>query len=365
MSVTGTEKSQRNGDTVAYGLGELYARYGYSQYKMSKFEEYDLYVRNKSFLLSDHMITFTDTDGKLMALKPDVTLSIVKNSKERAEGVSKVYYNENVYRIPRGAPTFKEIMQTGLECIGQLDAYSITEVLSLAAKSLEYISEDYVLDVSDLGILSQILEGAGLSDAEKEQMFGLIGEKNVHGIKAMCNNLQIAPDKCDTICRLVSAKGDCDEIADILADMAQSDEYGLFFSVMRVLKDKFGDKVRIDFSVVGDIRYYNGIVFKGFVSGLPRSILSGGRYDLLMQKMGKRSGAIGFAVYLDEIDTMCDISDQYDADVFVQYSDGCDVNEIYELVEEMIKDGKRVMTGKSVPSSIRYGRLIAVDKEEV
>ena len=67
-------------ERAMYNLRNLYESYGYSQYKMSKFEEYDLYVRNKSFLVSDHIITFTDTDGKLMALKPDVTLSIIKNS---------------------------------------------------------------------------------------------------------------------------------------------------------------------------------------------------------------------------------------------------------------------------------------------
>ena len=67
-------------EAAVYRLRGLYEAYGYSQYKMSKFEEYDLYVQNKSFLVSDHIITFTDTSGKLMALKPDVTLSIVKNT---------------------------------------------------------------------------------------------------------------------------------------------------------------------------------------------------------------------------------------------------------------------------------------------
>ena len=68
-------------------LRRLYGKFGYTQYKMSKFEEYDLYVRNKSFLVSDSVITFTDTNGKLMALKPDVTLSSVKNSKDAPDFV--------------------------------------------------------------------------------------------------------------------------------------------------------------------------------------------------------------------------------------------------------------------------------------
>ena len=46
-------------------LRALYSEYGYRQYKMSKFEEYELYLRNKDFLVSDNVITFTDTDGRL------------------------------------------------------------------------------------------------------------------------------------------------------------------------------------------------------------------------------------------------------------------------------------------------------------
>ena len=66
----------------------VFESYGYRQFRMSKFEEYDLYVRNKDFLLSDKIITFNDTNGKLMALKPDVTLSIIKNSLRRAPSQS-------------------------------------------------------------------------------------------------------------------------------------------------------------------------------------------------------------------------------------------------------------------------------------
>ena len=101
---------------VMLELRALYKKYGYSQFKMSKFEEYDLYVRNKDFLVGDGVITFTDTDGKLLALKPDVTLSIIQNSKDMPGVTQKVYYNENVYRISGSTHTFKEIMQTGLEC---------------------------------------------------------------------------------------------------------------------------------------------------------------------------------------------------------------------------------------------------------
>ena len=123
-------------EKVVYSLRSLYSSYGYSQYKMSKFEEYDLYAANKDFLISDSVITFTDTNGKLMALKPDVTLSIIKNIKDEPEALNKVFYNENVYRISGGSHTYKEIMQAGLECIGDIDLYDIYETVSLSAESL-------------------------------------------------------------------------------------------------------------------------------------------------------------------------------------------------------------------------------------
>ena len=139
-------------ERAEYALRALYRSYGFTQYKMSKFEEYDLYAKNKDFLVSDNVITFTDTDGKLLALKPDVTLSIIKNSKDDLFGVQKVFYNENVYRVSKGTRSFKELMQVGLECIGDIDEKEVCEVLSLAVKSLKTLSNEFVLDISHLAL---------------------------------------------------------------------------------------------------------------------------------------------------------------------------------------------------------------------
>ena len=78
-------------EQVIFRLRSLYSCYGYSRFKMNKFEEYDLYAGNKDFLISDSVLTFTDGNGRLMALKPDVTLSIVKSSRDEPEKVQKLY----------------------------------------------------------------------------------------------------------------------------------------------------------------------------------------------------------------------------------------------------------------------------------
>ncbi len=353
-------KSER----TAYELGALYERYGYSQYKMSKFEEYDLYVRNKSFLVSDHIITFTDTDGKLMALKPDVTLSIVKNSKDSTDGVRKVYYNENVYRVPKGALSFKEIMQSGLECIGDIDDYCVSEVLTLAAKSLEKISHDFVLDVSDMSIISRIVDSLSLSRKGREDVLVCIGEKNLHGIDAVCRAEDVDGARAQTLKELVSSELDCGKMLSILKDTECADEARALASIIEVLASELGARIRIDFSVIADMRYYNGIVFKGFVRGVPTAVLSGGRYDSLMQKMGKGSGAIGFAVYLDAIAELDEIYCEYDTDVFVLYDDNIDVRVISKVVREVAQSGERALAGKKVPEKLKYKSIVDLTKEE-
>ena len=125
-----------------FALRTLYSASGYRSYRMRKFEDYDLYGRNKDFLLSDRVITFTDTNGKLKALKPDVTLSIVKNIEDQPDEVQRLFYDENVYRVSDRTNTFREIMQMGLECIGAANNEAVTEVIDLAEKSLALVAED-------------------------------------------------------------------------------------------------------------------------------------------------------------------------------------------------------------------------------
>ena len=102
-----------SGERTVLALRALYADSGYEYYRMSKFEEYDFYAKNKDFLVSDNVLTFTDVGGRLMALKPDVTLSIIKGCEAEPKGVRKAYYSENVYR-PAADGAFKEILQTVL-----------------------------------------------------------------------------------------------------------------------------------------------------------------------------------------------------------------------------------------------------------
>ena len=67
-------------EQASFALRALYEAAGCRKYHMGRFEEYGLYQENRSFLSSEQVITFTDLDGRLLALKPDVTLSIAKTA---------------------------------------------------------------------------------------------------------------------------------------------------------------------------------------------------------------------------------------------------------------------------------------------
>jgi len=354
-------------EKAIFALRELYSRYGYSQYKMSKFEEYDLYVRNKDFLISDGVITFTDTNGKLMALKPDVTLSIIKNSKDIPGFVQKLYYNENVYRVSDKTHIFKEIMQVGLECIGDIDDYCLCEVLSLAARSLVSISGDAVLDISHLGVLSAVFDNANIPEDQRDDLMKLIGEKNTHELLRACDRLGVDKDKAELIRDIVCTYGRPEKVIEkfraLLGDCG-ADALCQLERTVSAVGEEYEDIVRIDFSVVSDIKYYNGIVFKGFISGIPQSVLSGGQYDRLMKKMMKKSGAIGFAVYLDLLERYLSDIRRFDVDTVILYSGNTSVEALRAAVEKYSSKGS-VTVQRALPERFSYKRLVKFSDGEV
>ena len=363
------ESSLSFNEKVIFALRSLYRERGYCQYKMSKFEEYDLYARNKDFLISDGVITFTDTNGKLMALKPDVTLSIIKNLKDLPDCVQKVYYNENVYRISKGSHAFKEIMQVGLECFGDIDNYSICEVVSLAAKSLRAISESSVLDISHLKLIGNILDSFSVDEHGKKEILKCIGEKNVHELKRVCTSLGVPEEATDIIKMLITTSGKPDEVLPLLESSLEGkidiSPLNQFKEIIEGVDEDVRDMLRIDFSVVDDMKYYNGIVFKGYVEGIPASVVSGGQYDRLMNKMKRKSGAIGFAVYLDTIERLGATAKIYDVDTILIYGDTDAPSDISATVKALSANGSSVLACKKIPEDIKYRAAVRLSNCEV
>ncbi len=354
-------------EKVILKLRGLYRKYGYTHFKMSKFEEYDLYATNKEFLVSDSVITFTDTSGKLMALKPDVTLSIVKNSADVTGLVNRFYYNENVYRISDKTHHYKEIMQTGLECIGDLTPYHFCEVVRLAAMSLGAISEGSVLNVSHLGVISAALDGQEFGVGRGE-LLSCIENKNTGGVRALCEQYDIGPARTAFLEALTAAYGEPKEVLATLRTKTKEKKILAaleeFESILALCGEIDGVRLSVDFSLVSDMNYYNGLTFCGYVKDVPTSVLRGGQYDKLMEKMGKTSRAIGFAVYLDLLERL-EKKSEYDVDVLLLVSESTPTDAILKETAALIAEGKTVSVQTRTPEKLRYKQTKTLGKESL
>ena len=241
-------------ELIIYTLRKLYKDSGYKKDRMSKFEEYDLYVKNKDFLLSDNIITFTDIDGKLMALKPDVTLSIIKNTKDDDDTLSKLYYNENVYRASSNSESYKEIMQVGVECIGKIDNLCICESILLAVKSLSKIKNDFILDISHLDIIDKITKELNISETGKKHIIKAFGEKNTQYMDEILSEENLPKKSGEFIKSLIHTYGIPKDVILKLEESEFSsvikDEIDLLKSISDTLiKNGFEKNARIDFSL--------------------------------------------------------------------------------------------------------------------
>ncbi len=351
-------------ERAVFALRSLYRQYGYLPFKMSKFEEYDLYLSNKDFLVSDRIITFNDTDGRLLALKPDVTISIIKSGRDQAGCKQKVCYDENVYRVSGRSGQFKEIMQTGLECIGDIDIYDIFEALLLAAKTLSTVSDEYVLNVSHLGILNALLQDIGQDQEFARQATALISAKNLHELTALCQARGVGADKSGRLCALVSLYGGMDEVTGELRTLcggiagAEEPLAQLTRLSEMLAGTDVSDRIVLDFSVVNDMNYYNGVVFKGFLSGIFEGVLAGGQYDKLLRRMGRKAGAIGFALYLDLLDQIDGDGDGYDVDCLLLYDAETPADQVAAKVRELTGAGLSVTAQRAVPDRLRYRQTV-------
>lgn len=294
----------RTQERVSLQLRLLYEQAGFRQYHMGRFEEYGLYQENRRFLSSEQVITFTDLDGRLLALKPDVTLSIAKNAPVEEGSCGRFYYLENVYRPSQESHTFREISQMGLECIGAVDGGTAAQAVSMAIRSLALTGRDFVLELSHMGFVTGLLDAVGAPEEIRPRLLACVRDKNRHELMKLAEGAGLSRQGADALCRLETLAGDWETVLREAEPLALNAPMGTALRELGELCAALGDeagRVRLDLSLVNDMDYYNGLVLQGYLAGVPRAVLRGGQYDPLAERFRPGSRAIGFALYLDEL----------------------------------------------------------------
>lgn len=306
-------------------LRALYRRYGYRFYKVADFEPYDLYRENKNFLADHSVLTFTDTEGRLMALKPDVTISIAKDI-EAEEPNCKLFYSEHVFRRLPGANQFTEIKQMGLEYIGADTGYAEAEVVALACQSLAEVGSDYFLGISHMGYISALMDELPVNESARQKLIEALRRKSAGDIGLVLRNIALSEKMRAAIFSLVDLPVNVQEALRKMAEISLNRQMSEAIDELKNLVDAFkvwglAGHIRLELSLLNDLEYYNGIVFQGYIKGLPRSVLSGGRYDKLLQRFDKNRPALGFALYLNELTDKLAHPAAYDVDTLLIYGD--------------------------------------------
>ena len=149
-----------NENNLVSELTKIYEKYGYKKIKLNKFEDYNLYNNYKDFLQTEHILTFMNLNGNLQSLRPDVTLSIVKNVlKDNDKYTKKLFYIEDIYKIDNVSNEYEEIQQVGVEIIGTLTKYSNLEIISMVIDSLKTINNDeYILEISSIDFMFSLID---------------------------------------------------------------------------------------------------------------------------------------------------------------------------------------------------------------
>ncbi len=345
-------------DSLTYELSMLYKQWGYKEYRMAKFEEYSFYSDNRDFLSGKGILAFNNSYGRLMALKPDITLSIVKNAK-LSGALTKLYYNESVFRMTDSSMDYKEIKQTGVEVLGsKIDEYLVTEVLMLAAKSLKTIDKDFVLCVSHMAFIPSLLAELDISANAKKDMINCIKGKNIHDLRSICEKSGVDSEKTELLATLAAVNGKMEDVLPELCSLACNNEMKnacaeLEFIASSLKKSDLADKLMIDLSVLSNTEYYNGIIFQGYVEKAPSAVLTGGRYDKLAGKIRENTQAIGFAVYLDNLNFYYKKVREFDSDILILFDSSDKSVSLLSLVESFVDKGFSVRVEHTIPDGYK------------
>lgn len=279
----------------------LFEEHGYREVSTPVLEHYGLFIRTGSPLPEEEMFKVIDRSGKICVLRPDSTTPIARLASARLSGLDlplKLWYMQPVFRSDKAhAGNRTQIMQAGIEHIGESGAAVDASILKLAVKVMEKFGCDYHIELSHAGIFQALCGEMG--NNEREIIRSLIERKNFAALGdelgTMSNNT-VAHD----LKLLTRLSGDFDILEEALACKTSALKEPL--SELQALCAMLPEvRFSIDFGLLQPIEYYTGVIFKGYVSGAASAVLVGGRYDKLLAHFGWDVPAVGFAIDMDVI----------------------------------------------------------------
>ncbi len=256
---------------------------------------------------------FTDTDGRMLALRPDVTSSVARAAAtlfaERARPL-RLCYAAPVFRqrSRSHAEWRRESRQIGCELIGAGSSDADVEVLAIAAEVLESLGlrSEIRITLNNVGVFNGVAESLRLDAAQRERMRRIIDVRDASELQSFLTSVAPATSSGGQIgWRLPRLSGKREVLDEARRVISNEQSRGALTALNELwgVVEKLGlaDLIEIDLGDVSGLDYYTGLVFKIYVAGAGARVGSGGRYDDLTANFGRREPAVGFVLELDAL----------------------------------------------------------------
>lgn len=291
---------------VQQALTGLFRRRGYAEVSTPEVEFYDLFLQSGNPLPQEAMLKIIDRSGKIMVMRPDCTTPIARVAATKLRSLplpQRLYYDQTVFRSGRehrGGSS--ELAQCGVELIGADGIRADLEMVAMAVDSLRACGlERFHIELGHVDFFRELTGRMEMPPAAAERMRQLIEGKNFAALNDLLEPYGAQP-ACGALRRLSRLFGGA-EVLDEAARLAgESEALAYLRSLYAALcAAGYGDHLRFDLGLVHQIDYYTGVVFRGYVEGAGDAVLSGGRYDKLVETFGRQAPATGFAVDVDGV----------------------------------------------------------------
>ena len=288
-------------------LTHLFSRRGYAEIITPEVEFYDSFVTGGCAIPQESMLKVIDRSGKICVMRPECTIPIARVAATKLKDIplpQRFYYNQNVYRSSDANHGVDgEAAQCGVELIGARGVRADLEMICMAVDSLRSCGlKNFHIEIGHAGIYRALANEMKIDDETAEQIRALIEGKNFAALRAFLADYSDRP-ACAALNQLAYLFGGV-EVLDEAEALGSGEEGTIAYlrTLYQLLEQAgYGRYVRFDLGLVHQIDYYTGVVFRGYVEGAGTAVLSGGRYDRLLEAFGRPAQATGFAVDVDAV----------------------------------------------------------------
>lgn len=275
---------------------------GYMNIEPSIFESYDVFTDVNYRVDRRKAVKLLENSGEILILSPDITTGIVNKLMNRWElGLKlKLFYYGKTYIQTNGG--IKEKRQMGVELIGEKKENTDEMVLNTALNIMEKYSNNYLFEIGSSKFLKGIMQACSFNKEDHESFLNILYSKNKQELKEFLESISYR-EPMSTLVNILDLEGSIEEISSQLDGLYMNELMKQGIEELRRIDRCFKDKKKIiyDLSMVSELGYYDGILFRGYIYGSNKEIIKGGRYDSFTEQYGYKIPAIGFSVELDEL----------------------------------------------------------------